>query len=488
MRMKNWTLIGLLLLIGGGCWQCSATEAENDQLLGSTTTPTRPAAENADFTFQINGLGAATVRLIGILNDQQFLADEVQSDANGRAQFKKNEPYKQGIYFILLPNNSNFQVMVTEDQTFTMTTATSDLQGLMQVEGSVDNQLLYDNLRYEADYQQRIAPYNNQMQSLDKNSAEYQSLEQQRQIVIDARRNYLDGIFEANPNSFFTIFKRAGQNPTLRKDLPNDQQVTAYRMEFWDNVDFSDERLMSTPVIFNKIKRYYEELTPQQPDSIILSTERLMNQLPTLEQSEYYQYIANYVALKYEPTKTTLMDSEAVWVHMVKNHFTYDRAFWSDSTNTYALQLRADEMANSLIGQAGPNVQAPDENGQLRAIYDLTAPYIVVYMYNPDCEHCQEQTPVLVNLHRKWQQQRPALVDVYAIAVDTEDALWKNYIAKTGMSWTNVFDPSNRAIYKTYFVNVTPEVYVLGPDRKIIAKNLNVNQIEEVIQRDQANR
>ena len=56
------------------------------------------------------------------------------------------------------------------------------------------------------------------------------------------------------------------------------------------------------------------------------------------------------------------------------------------------------------------------------------------------------------------------------------------------MRWTNVYDPSNRAIYKTYFVNVTPEVYILGPDRKIIAKNLNVSQINEVIQRDQQKR
>ena len=145
-------------------------------------------------------------------------------------------------------------------------------------------------------------------------------------------------------------------------------------------------------------------------------------------------------------------------------------------------------MANSLVGQEGPNVKAPDENGQLRSVHDLTAPYIVVYLYNPDCEHCQEQSPVLVDLYRNWQQQSPPLVDVYAIAIDTEADIWKDYIRKIGMNWTNVFDPTNRSIYKTYYVNITPEVYVLGPDRKIIAKNLNVNQIGEVIRRDQEKR
>ena len=482
--MKNWISYLLLLFIVGGFWQCNAAGAGNEP----ADSTERPPAENGNFTFQVEGMGAGTVRLVGILNDQQFLVDERNSDANGQVQFQKDEPYRQGIYFALLPNNANFQFMITEDQTFTMSTNINDLVGQMKVEGSLDNALFYDNIRYENAYQQQLAPLNEQRNTLDENSAAYQQLEASREALIEKRRADLQEIFDAHPNSFFTTFKKAGQNPVLRKELPNDAQVTAYRMEFWDGVDFSDDRLMNTPVIYNKMKRYFEELTPQQPDSIILSVERLLERLPTFEQSEYYKYIVNWVALKYEPTKTTLMDSEAVFVHMVQNHFTYDRAFWSDSTNTYALQLRAEEMANSLIGQAGPNVKAPDENGNIRAIYDLKAPYIVVYMYNPDCEHCQEQTPVLVNLYRQWQQESPALVDVYAIALDTEADIWKNYMRKTGMQWTNVFDPSNRSIYKTYFVNVTPEIYVLGPERKIIAKNLNVDQIEEVIRRDQAKR
>jgi thiol-disulfide isomerase/thioredoxin len=479
--MKNGTIFSLLLLIVCLFWQCSAAGAGSNEV--TTMEP-----ENADITFQINGMGAQPVRLIGIVNEQQFLVDEVASDGNGKAVFKKDKPYDQGLYFVLLSNNSNFQVMITEDQTFTMTSSLNNLAQDMQVEGSLDNQLLYDNIKYEAEYQQQLTPLNNQRTSLDPESAAYADVEKQRQALIDSRRDHLQSIFDTHPNSFFVKFKQAGQNPVLRKDLPNEAQVAAYRMEFWDGVDFSDERLLHTPVIMNKVKRYFEELTPQQPDSIIASLERLVEQLPTIDNSQYYQYFVNWVAINYEPTKTSLMDSEAIFVHMVKNHFTYERAFWSDSTNTYALQLRADEMANSLVGQPGPNVKVPDVNGTPQELYQLKAPYIIVYLYNPDCEHCQEQTPVLANLHRKWQQQSPPLADVYAIAIDTERDLWLNYTRKIGATWTNVFDPSNKSIYKTYFVDVTPEVYVLGPDRKIIAKNLNVNQIEEVIRRDQEKR
>ena len=96
-----------------------------------------------------------------------------------------------------------------------------------------------------------------------------------------------------------------------------------------------------------------------------------------------------------------------------------------------------------------------------------------------------EQTPKLVNFYREWKNKG---VDVYGIALDTDQKEWTDYIKKTGMSWTNVFDPSNRSIYGKYYVDVTPEIYVIGPDRKIIAKNIKVNQIEEVIRRDKEQR
>lgn len=444
--------------------------------------------ESPDIRITVAGMGAVPVVLVGMMNDQQYAVDKTQSDENGVAVFKRDEPYRQGMYFVLLPENANFQLLITEDQTFSVTTALPNLTENLQVEGSAENTLLADNNRYEAAYQARYRTVANQIKQTDKAAPNYAALEAQRDQMAAERQAYLDGLFKQHPNTFFTKFKRAGQNPEIRKQLSPEAQVTRYRMEFWDGVDLADERLLYTPVVYNKLKRYFEELTPQQPDSIIVSLERLVAKIPDIKGSEYYKYFVNWVALAYEPSKTTLMDAEAVFVHIVKNHFTNERAFWSDSTNTYALQLRADEMAYSLVGQPGPNVKVPDANGKPQAVYDLKAPYVVVYLYNPDCEHCQAETPVLVNRYRQWQQQSPPLVDVYAIAIDTEPDLWKSYIAKTGMTWTNVYDPTNRSIYKTYFVNITPEIYVLNPERVIIGKNLKVNQIDEIIRRDQEKR
>ncbi|MBK8705028.1 MAG: redoxin domain-containing protein [Saprospiraceae bacterium] len=203
----------------------------------------------------------------------------------------------------------------------------------------------------------------------------------------------------------------------------NALQVYYFKRDLWENVDLKDVRLLSTPVIANKLKRYITELTVQHQDSIISSAKYLIDK--TLDKPEYFKFFVNWIALKYEPTKSTLMDSEAVFVFMIQNYFTKERAFWSDSLNVWRLQERAMEMSASLVGKKAPNVTANDVSGTPRSIYDIKAPYIVVFMYNPTCDHCIEETPKLVSFYKEWKDKG---LEVYGIALDTDDKEWKTFL------------------------------------------------------------
>jgi len=142
-------------------------------------------------------------------------------------------------------------------------------------------------------------------------------------------------------------------------------------------------------------------------------------------------------------------------------------------------------MTASLIGKKGPNITVPDLNGTPRTLYDMKSPYILVYMWNPECEHCAEQTPKLVQNYNNWKSQG---VDIYGISVNTELEAVKGAVKRYGMQWNNVYDQTNKAIYATYYVNNTPELYVLNPDRTIIGKNLQWDQVMTVVNRDKAKR
>jgi thiol-disulfide isomerase/thioredoxin len=102
-------------------------------------------------------------------------------------------------------------------------------------------------------------------------------------------------------------------------------------------------------------------------------------------------------------------------------------------------------------------------------------------MYSPDCEHCQKDADEIQRIYTKWKDKG---VEFYAIAVNTTDAEWRAFINLHKFTFINVFDPTNRAIYAKYYVDVTPELYVLDKNRTIVAKNLHAEQLEAIFEKE----
>jgi thiol-disulfide isomerase/thioredoxin len=382
------------------------------------------------------------------------------------------------------------QILLGEDQKFTIKTDMSNLIMAAQVSGSEDNELFYRNLQFQEEQVPEFQRIAQEMAGLDANSPAYLQLQSEQEQLVADRKSHLDELFTSYPNSLFSKFKMAGQNPDLQDirkpdgSLDEVAQLQAYRRDFWDGVDFSDERLLRTPVIANKLGRYMKELIPQHQDSIIKYADLLIDKVEG-KYPGYFKFFTNWVPLQYQPTKSTLMDAEAVMVHMVQNYFTEEKAFWSNPAELQGLQQRAMEMQASLVGRKGPDVISTDPSGRSRSIYEMKQPYVIVLLYNPECEHCIEETPQMLSLYNRLKKD----LGIYAIAIDTDDTKWRNFIQNFGtQEWVNVYDPTNRSIYAKYFVDKTPEIYVLNPDRTIIGKNLKVFQVEEIIRRDRERR
>ncbi len=488
----------MLFFIALLIWGCNAQEPgesnTDSAALDNTTAPVSIASnrdlESPDFSIQAQGVPQGTGYLVAFFCETQFIVDSAVVNASGKMAFKREQPYNPGTYVAVMPNQTaNIQFILDEDQTFSLSTQAANPVNAMKVEGSLDNELFYENLQFEAAIQPRFDEVANAIKLAGPSSPNYSTHKAQQDALVAERKQHLQSLFQQAPNSLFTKFKKAGQNPDIQDVRKPDgtvdaqKQVYLYKAEFWNDVDFQDERLLYTPVIFNKLRRYMQQLTAQNQDSLISSADFLIKKVPP--RSTYYKFFTNWIAATFEPGKVSIMDAEAIYVHMVKNYFTQEKAFWLEPAQAQGLQMRADEMGNSLVGQKGPNIKVPGADGRIKELYDIKSDYILVFMYNPDCEHCQEETPVLRNFYNNWKTQGVD-VEVYAVAIDTEDALWKKFISDYQISeWVNVFDPTNRSIYKTYYVDNTPELYVLNKDRTIIAKNLKPYQVPDVIRMDQ---
>ncbi len=471
------------LLVAVSLYSCGETATATSSTLQSSATTSLENAEAPDIRITLrNAEELNGALLIGQFMDQQFKVDSAVVAGN-TLTFSRAEPYQYGHYYAYLPSGSGVQLLIGEDQTFSISGDMTDFNATVQVEGSEDNRLLYEAMAYEAGLQPRFEAIGNERATASPGTPEYEDIARRRGELVLERISYLGKLFEEAPNSLFTAFKRAGQNPPLNEfTLPSgaadeQRQVADFRYHFWDGVNFNDPRLLRTPVIKNKLTRYIKELTPQNADSINVAADRLLAK--TNYRGKFYEFFANWITLQYEPGKSTVMDAEAIHVHMIQNYFTRERAVWSDSMTVYGLQQRAETMAHSLVGQQAPDITVPGLDGTGKRLYDLKKPFIAVFMFNPECEHCIEQSPKLTAAYQRHKD----LLDVYAIALDTEPAKWKAFVdAYDFGAFTNVFDPTNRSIFKTFYVDNTPELYLLDAERKIVSKNIKVDQLSEAIE------
>lgn len=446
----------------------------------------RMAADSCVIDVTAVGISAGKVSLVGTWGDQNFISDTAVADASGHFVIRRERPIPAGFYTFLLPGQKNFSILLDRDEQFvTLKVNVADVMNSIETKGALNNELFYQNLRFQSKQEPELNKLAEIIKNAPEGSAEKKQAKARTDELVAERKASLAATCKAHPQAIFSKFKIAGQNPDIvdfRKpngDLDTLRQLLDYRAKFWDGVDFNDERLLRTPVVVNKLRRYMKELTPQHPDSLIKVGDALVRRV--MPHREYFKFIVNWLGLTYENGKTNVMDGEAVYVHMIKNFFTPKLAFWASEKELADLQKHAWEMEASLMGRKGPDVQALDINGQMKNIYGMTAPIVVVFMYLPDCEHCQKEAPEVQKIYEKWKNRG---VDVFGITMNTTDAAWREFHKKNGFTFTSVFDPTNKAIYAKYFVDITPEIYVLNKDRIIIAKNLHPNQLEEVFERE----
>jgi thiol-disulfide isomerase/thioredoxin len=440
----------------------------------------------------VKGQPAGKAKLLGTYGNQNTLVDSTTVDVKGGVRLDREIPYPGGLYYLVFDDNSYVSLMLGNDQTFSFKTVKTAINDSMKVEGCKDMELLYYSMNWEAAYQKRLDPITVQLKYAKPDSPEKKDLEAQRDKLLAEREAYI-AEFRQYPETFFSRFKLMGQNPKLTYPLRADGKVDTlaqtqqYKADYWKGYDFTDDRLVRTPVFFNKLKAWTLSLTVQQPDSVIAAVEFLLARIP--KGSEHFKMTVNQVALWYsakaqlqlrDERRAMMMGSERVYVHMLEKYFTPELAFWDSKGNLDYLRREARYMKASMLGSIGQDLTYLNGQGDTETLYGLNAPATIVFIYSYTCEHCQEQAPLLAALHQRWKAKG---LEVFAINMDPGKEEWEKFLVQKGMQEFHNFqdDQFMGGNVVKYYVDITPEIYVLDADHKIVAKDLHPDQLDEVL-------
>jgi hypothetical protein len=448
---------------------------------------TLPADPGYKFTVKVNGVVDSTCYLGHYYGQYQYVDDTAKANAKGEMVFEGKEPLPGGIYFIITPKKKFFEFIINKEQVFTMETDTTDFMKNMKVKGSNENKLFYEYLNYVNINQ---AQYLALKKRLDQNKSNKDStaiLNKQVEAVDKKVKDYKLEFIKKNPDSFISKIFIASKDPELptipilsngRKDSVF--EYIAFKDHYWDNIDFSDDRIIRTPVFYNRINNFFNNVVLQHPDSINKEADKLVEKARA--NKEMFKYVIWWITYTYETSK--IIGFDAVFVHMVETYYMTNQCYWMSPTLLENITKRAMKLKPILLGKVAPHMVMQDTNLKLQSLDAVKARYTIILFWDYNCGHCKVEVPKIVKFYNKKKQELG--LEIFAVCTDTSMVEMKKFIRKDSMNFINVNGP--RAITphyaELYDIYSTPVIYLLDDKKIIISKRIEADQIEDVIKHD----
>jgi thiol-disulfide isomerase/thioredoxin len=426
--------------------------------------------------------------------NSKVFADSCVLNEKSEGIFKSKEKLTPGIYFLVSPKMSIlFDFLVDDLQQFKITADTTDLKNVI-ITGSKENEMFknYSQVVNNLFVELNQIEQNFKEAKTEKDSATFKEayLAKDKEIK-QKRRAYI----AENPGSMMSFLLNTMEVPEAPSiPIVNGKADSLYpyryvKDHYWDNIVFNDNRLLRTPFFENKLDDYFKNYISREPDSIISEVQYMLTVAKTGK--EIYPFLLFKFTNKY--ISPEFMGQDKVFLHIYQNFFAKGDTTLLSEASKKSLRERAYSLMANQLGLPAPILVLNDMNEKRFALHNMKATYTFIAFWDPTCSHCKVEIPKLDSIYKaSWIKH-----DIKVIAVNTnakEMKLWKEFIKDNKLDqWINAYQTDEdlnkeitegrpTTIRQLYDVFKTPTFYLLDKDKKIVAKNLSIEQFNDFIQ------
>jgi thiol-disulfide isomerase/thioredoxin len=423
----------------------------------------------------------------------KVLSDSAWLNEKGQGTFKGKEKLTGGIYFIVSPKYAiQFELLIGNEQHFSIV-ADSSRKDIVKITGSRDNDIFKEYTNTTIDKGKKIDSLSQRL-SLSKSKEDSALLKEKISQQKKELQVYQEEIAKKYPKSLLAALLTAMKRPEV-PTIPviNGKADSAYpfrfvKEHFWDDVNFNDDRLLHTPFFDPKLDEYFKYYVAPESDSIIPELKYMM--LYARTGKEMYPYLLMKFTNKY--INPEYMGQDKVFIYLFENFYAKgDTSFLNPQSRKTIFDRAYSLMANQL-GNPAPVLNLTDTAGNKVLMQSIPGKFTLVAFWDPTCGHCKEDVPRLDSFYRaKWKNLN---VKIYSVNVnDNTIPDFKKFIVEKNLSsdWVNVYQPkaekeadaaAGKANFRQlYDVFKTPTYYLLDEQKNIIAKQLSLNQFDDLI-------
>jgi len=438
-----------------------------------------------------NQLKGKEIFLCSYFDGQVYKKDSLYISSEGTGVFSKKEKYPEGEYLIYIlkdtikSNDRSFSILLADEQTFSITVDTTDLFGKIQISGAKQMEALLNYSKFLQMKQKERTQLISDFMALPENLRDTAKVESQLDVLNKEVQRYQENLNDEYKGKWVASFLRGAQ-PVMTGPYPMPATQEEYEKEFryqkehfFDNIDLQDRRFWWTSYFPQKVIDYLENHVEADPDSLANAASQLVAK--TRGDSICFQLMLNKL-VNYS-ISSKIMGRENIWMKLVEDYYHKGLVTWADSTHLRSIETEYQWLHNNRIGMKAHDLELQNLAGESVRLYQLGEKYTLLYLYEPSCGHCIEITPKLYEqIYKKYADKG---LDIVAMCIIQDKKEWADFIEKnnlTGTNWHNVWDPSaGSSFWQYYDTRSTPSIYLLDENKKIIAKKLDIENLNKIL-------
>ena len=404
--------------------------------------------------------------------DQFRVLDSARLDKKGTYTFAGNRKWETGIYALLQKDAKKSLIDFTIDgsQRFTirLTEANEVANPKKDIVGSPANQAMHSYLNKLQEATKKAREIDQRKKSADpkiKQEAE-EEMKRLSTEVTDYENNYI----KENERYLFGRLVKMFREHDVPEEV--EDKSAYYISHYWDGIDLTDHSLVNTPDLFKKMNYYFfGVLYHADKDTICKYADRVLHAIEG--DTLMLRYFLDFIMPRYYRS-TKNIGWDAVWCYLVREYYLTGKCKWASTSDITNKRKTVEFLEKSLIGAMGAELWMADTNQSTDpkdwiSSHRFPQKYVILWFWDPDCHHCQEQTASLKQLYDSLSAAGNKIFEVYAVGYEADVAKWKKYVREHELPFVNVGGSNVNIDYQeAYNVHGAPTMIILNEERRII--------------------
>ena len=397
--------------------------------------------------------------------ENRYARDTSFTNGEGYAVFESKEQLTGGVFLIYLTNKKALEFLMTNESTFTFSVDTADIIGSIAFRDSKENTAYYDFLKkYKfSEFQMGVL-----QKRVDKKSTQSDSIPILKNLISVYQKQltqFKKQTIGKNPNTFVAHLIQASMSVEIPANLTSKARAAYRKKHFLDNINFSDDRLAYSNVLYINYTNYINDYGFPETDSVIACCDTILQKASVSR--DVFKWSLYFLGNSFE--RSSVRGQDRVFVHLVEEYYKKGRSWWLTEDQLKKIYRKSEALKRLFVGNVCPDFTATDSAGKDVNLHQQINKTTVLYFWSYDCKHCLEETPNL----GLWIKKHPEVNLITACLLPDEDE-WKEKLKQFKLPGTHLIDTERKANYmETYSITSTPEIFVIDKDKKILAKYIS---------------